>query len=149
MQRIITRNTTWNRYNTVNFLHFLHIGSRYNGLDCMWSYKHIGCYVSVGIGVIEPANSIIALRSGQLGRQFASKRCIFSTETVFWFKIRSGSYLMVDLFFFPNDPNYNKLPLAQVINWCPTGDKPLTGVMMTRMTAHTWVTWPQWICWIL
>ena len=114
------------------------LGRVITALDCIWLYKHIGCYVSVGAkhdtvrhknGVIEPANSIKALRPSQLGPQFASNilRCSFSrgTHCIFLFQIRSSSFLMVNLVF-PNDPNYNKLPLAS------NRRQAIHGLMMTR-----------------
>ena len=105
-------------------------------LDCIWSYKHIRCYVSVSVGakhdtirhkdgVIEPTNSIKALGPGQFGRQFASNilRCVFS---------RGAHCILISnsIKFFPSGQLSFFLTIQITISyhWRQTGDKPLRGL---------------------
>ena len=45
----------------------------------------------------------------------------------------------------PQGPINNIPALVQMMAWRPTGDKPLSGLMMVRLLTHICVTRPQWV----
>ena len=80
------------------------------------------------------------LRPRQNGRRFADDtfKCIFWNENV-------RVSIKISLKFVPKGPINNNPALVQIMAWCRSGDKPLSGPMMVSLLTHIWVTWPQWV----
>ena len=80
------------------------------------------------------------LRPGQNGRHFADDifKCIFFNENV-WIPIE------ISLQFVPKGPIDNSPALVQIVAWRRPGDKPLSELMMVRLSTHICVPRPQWL----
>ena len=80
------------------------------------------------------------LRPRQNGRHFADDifKCIFLNENV-WISIG------ISLKFVPRGPIINIPALVQIMDWCRSGDKPLSEPMMSILLTHICVTRPQWV----
>ena len=79
------------------------------------------------------------LRPRQNGRHFADDtfKRIFLNENVL-------ISINISLKFVPKVPINNIPTLVQIMAWRRSGDKPLSELMMIRLTTHIWVTRPQW-----
>ena len=78
------------------------------------------------------------LRPRQNKRHFADDifKCIFLNENV-WIPIK------ISLKFVPQGPIHNISALVQIMAWRRSGDKPLSGPMIVRLSTHTCVTRPH------
>ena len=80
------------------------------------------------------------LRPRQNGRHFADDifKCIFLNRN-WWISPK------ISLNFVP-EVRINNIPvLIQIMAWCRSGDKPISGRMMVILLTHICVTRPQWV----
>ena len=79
-------------------------------------------------------------RLRQNGRHFPDNifKCIFFNENV-WISIKISLK-------FVSKGSINNIPaLVQIMAWCHSGQKPLSGSKMVRLPMHICLTWPQWV----
>ena len=93
----------------------------------LFSLKHMWH----GLRLAEPALNLIHLTPGQNGRHFTDDifKCVSMNEKLcilIWISIKFVLKGLID----------KKSPLAEVMAWCRSGDKPLPQPMLTQFTTH-------------
>ena len=68
-------------------------------------------------------------------------------QTTFWMFLNENVWISskISLKFIPKGPINNILALVQIMDWCRSGDKPLSEPTMVCLSAHLCITWPQWV----